>query len=151
MSVLKISKAVYEAMRAHGEEAYPEECCGVLLDRPAPGGSLVEQTLRATNLYAGKDRTRYQIDPAELVKIEREARRHGLGIAGFYHSHPDCPAEWSKTDLAEAHWMGCSYVITAIYRGAAAETNSFLLAGLSEEEKRFEKETIEILEADNEG
>jgi proteasome lid subunit RPN8/RPN11 len=78
----------------------------------------------------------------ELVKIERDARRQGLGIAGFYHSHPDHPAQWSATDLAEAHWLGCSYVITAVAKGKAAVTNSFMLAGATEEDKRFEQETI---------
>jgi proteasome lid subunit RPN8/RPN11 len=76
------------------------------------------------------------------VKIERDARRQGLGIAGFYHSHPDHPAQWSSTDLAEAHWLGCSYVITAVAQGKATVTNSFQLAGASEEDKRFEPETI---------
>jgi proteasome lid subunit RPN8/RPN11 len=100
---------------------------------------------------AGNTRTdsahnRYQIAPIELVKIEREARKQGLGIAGFYHSHPDHPAQWSQTDFAEAHWLGCSYVITEVANGKAAVTNSFHLAGASEEEKRFEQETIVLEE-----
>jgi proteasome lid subunit RPN8/RPN11 len=79
------------------------------------------------------------------VKIEREARGRGLDIAGFYHSHPDHPAQWSPTDFAEAHWIGCAYVITAVEHGKAAVTNSFLLAGTTEEDKRFELQTIEIV------
>jgi len=142
MSVLRITRTVYDAMRVHGEEAYPAEACGALLDRFSPGGSVVETAVRATNVLAGVDNTRYQIDPAELVRIERDARRQGLGIAGFYHSHPDHPAQWSQTDLAEAHWLGCCYVITAVAQGKAAVTNSFLLAGTTEEEKRFELGTI---------
>jgi len=78
------------------------------------------------------------------VKIEREARKQGLGIAGFYHSHPDHPAHWSLTDLSEAHWLGCSYVITAVAKGKATVTNSFQLAGATEEEKHFEQEAIAI-------
>jgi proteasome lid subunit RPN8/RPN11 len=76
------------------------------------------------------------------VRIEREAGRQGLGIAGFYHSHPDHPAQWSPTDLAEAHWLGCVYVITAVAHGKATDTNCFLLAGATEEDKRFELETL---------
>jgi hypothetical protein len=49
------------------------------------------------------------------------------------------------TDFAEAHWLGCSYVITEVAKGKAAVTNSFL-AGASEEEKRFEQETIVLEE-----
>ena len=69
-----------------------------------------------------------------------------MSIAGFYHSHPDHPAQWSQTDLAEAHWLGCSYVITAVAKGVAAQTNSFRLAGDTEENKRFELEQIEVHE-----
>jgi proteasome lid subunit RPN8/RPN11 len=79
-----------------------------------------------------------------LVRIKREARRRGLEIAGFYHSHPDHPAQWSATDFAEAHWLGCSYVITEIAQGRAAVTNSFALTGMTEEDKQFIPETISV-------
>ena len=98
--------------------------------------------MAAENARADSAHNRYEIAPLELVKIEREARRLGLEIAGFYHSHPDHPAEWSQTDFAEAHWLGCCYVITAVAQGKAAVTHSFLLAGETEEEKRFEAQSI---------
>jgi proteasome lid subunit RPN8/RPN11 len=63
---------------------------------------------------------------------------------GFYHSHPDHPARWSQTDLAEAHWLGCSYIITSVEAGQAAETRSFVLTGANEEEKRLEPEKITV-------
>jgi proteasome lid subunit RPN8/RPN11 len=83
--------------------------------------------------------------PIDLIRTEREARVDGLEILGFYHSHPDHPAQWSATDLAEAHWLGCSYVITAIEKGSATATNSFHLAGILEEDKRFEEEEIQVI------
>ena len=152
MSVLQLPQAIYENLRAHGEETYPRECCGALLGRPIHGERSrdwrVSALVRATNARgdaassAASDR--YEIAPAELVRIAGEARSLGLEIAGFYHSHPDHPAQWSAVDLAEAHWLGCSYVITEVAFGKAAVTNAFLLAGSTEEEKRFEKQTIEI-------
>jgi len=146
-----LSRAVYEQIRAHGEETYPNECCGALLGRPlvghsGPEGWQVEAAVAAGNTRTDSAHNRYHIAPLELVKIERDARKLGLGIAGFYHSHPDHPAQWSLTDLSEAHWLGCSYVITAVANGEATITNSFLLAGVTEEEKRFEQETIEVSE-----
>ena len=87
---------------------------------------------------------RYNIAPEELIRIQRQARKLGLDIVGFYHSHPDHPAQWSQTDFAEAHWVGCSYVITACRQGKAAITNSFLLTGTSEEDKQFLDEPVEI-------
>ena len=142
--MLQMSKAVYEAIRAHGEETYPYECCGALLGQSAPEGWRVEASVKAGNTRTDSAHNRYQIAPLELVKIERDARQQGLSIAGFYHSHPDHPAQWSQTDFAEAHWLGCSYVITAVAEGRAMATNSFFLAGATEEDKRFEPETIEV-------
>ena len=78
------------------------------------------------------------------MRIQREGRERGEDIIGFYHSHPDHPARWSATDFAEAHWIGCSYVITSVEKGKAAITNSFELAGSDEGDKQFLDERIEI-------
>jgi proteasome lid subunit RPN8/RPN11 len=145
--MLRMTRAVYETIRAHGEETYPHECCGALLGRPGPDGWRIDSSVRAGNTRTDSAHNRYQIAPLELVKIERNARSQGLSIGGFYHSHPDHPAQWSQTDFAEAHWIGCSYVITEVAKGKAAATNSFLLAGTTEEDKRFEPETIELTES----
>ena len=144
MSTLNVPRAVYEAMRAHGEETYPHECCGAMLGRPDGKGWKVVEAVRAGNTRTDSAHNRYNIAPLELVRIERSAREKGLEIAGFYHSHPDHPAQWSPTDIAEAHWLGCSYVITSVAQGKAAETNAFLLAGASEEDKQFEQQEIKI-------
>ena len=144
--MLRMTKAVYGAIRAHGEETYPHECCGALLGRANGDGWQIEAAVRAGNMCTDSAHNRYQIAPAELVKITREARQQGLAIGGFYHSHPDHPAQWSPTDFADAHWLSCSYVITAVVSGKSTETNSFLLAGDTEENKRFEQEPIEVNE-----
>jgi len=144
MSELRVPRAVYEGLRAHGEETYPHECCGALLGLPSREGWQIMDALRAGNTRTDSAHNRYHIAPVELVKIQREARQRGLEIAGFYHSHPDHPAQWSPTDFAEAHWLGCSYVITEVAQGKAAVTNSFLLDGKTEEDKRFVGEEIRI-------
>ena len=146
MSVFVIPKKVYDSIRGHGEETYPHECCGVLLGTSTPEGWRVNSAVRAGNTRTDSAHNRYQIAPIELVKIQREAHRQGLDIAGFYHSHPDHPAQWSSTDFAEAHWIGCSYVITEVANGKAQVTNSFYLAGTTEEDKRFEPESIVFYE-----
>jgi proteasome lid subunit RPN8/RPN11 len=144
VSELRLPRAAYQAIRAHGEETYPNECCGALLGKPGAEGWLVTAVIRAGNTRTDSAHNRYHIAPIELVKIEREARSLSLEIAGFYHSHPDHPAHWSATDFAEAHWLGCSYVITEVAHGNAAVTNSFLLSGATEEDKRFEQEMIRV-------
>jgi proteasome lid subunit RPN8/RPN11 len=137
-------RAVYDQIRGHGENTYPNECCGALLGIATPDGWRVDEAVPAANARTDSAHNRYQIAPSELVKIEREARRQGLGIAGFYHSHPDHQAHWSLTDLSEAHWLGCCYMITAVAKSKASVTNSFLLAGDTEEDKHFEQQTIVV-------
>ena len=146
--MLRIGQQTYDAIRQHGEETWPHECCGVLLGRfcREDGAAVneVEDAVRATNTRTDSAHNRYHIAPQELVRIQRTSRERGLEIVGFYHSHPDHPAQWSPTDLAEAHWIGCSYVITAVEQGAARQTNSFLLSGTTEEDKAFAAEPIQV-------
>ena len=113
-------------------------------DRSAPDGNRVRQIVRAGNTRTDRAHDRYNIAPEELIRIQRQARTLGLDIVGFYHSHPDCPAQWSQTDFHEAHWIGCSYAITRVDQGKAAITNSFLLTGINEEDKKFLDEPVEI-------
>ena len=149
--MLRIEYADYEALRTHGEETYPNECCGVLLGKNIAGEgnsaaatNHVQQIVRAGNTRTDSAHNRYNIAPQELVKIQRQARGLGFDIVGFYHSHPDHPAQWSQTDFAEAHWLGCSYIITSIEQGKAALTNSFLLSGTGEDDKKFVDQAIQI-------
>jgi proteasome lid subunit RPN8/RPN11 len=142
--MLKFSKSHYEEIRRHGEETYPYECCGVLLGQMEEDARIVTSTVRAGNTRHDSPQNRYNIDPKELVRIQREGRGRGEDIIGFYHSHPDHPARWSPTDLAEAHWFGCSYVITSVEKGKAVLTNSFELSGMDETDKQLVDELIEV-------
>jgi proteasome lid subunit RPN8/RPN11 len=142
--MLKINPHSYADLRHHGEETYPHECCGVLLGPMDNDARSVTEIVRCGNTRADSPHNRYHIDPRDLVRIQREGRERGLDIVGFYHSHPDHPAHWSQTDLAEAHWFGCSYVITSVVKGQADATNSFELAGGEESDKRFLGEQVEV-------
>jgi proteasome lid subunit RPN8/RPN11 len=148
--MLKLSQSAYAALRQHGEETYPHECCGVLLGHFDDAGSgrvtkTVSRIARCGNTREDSPHNRYSIDPRELIRIQREGRERGEDIVGFYHSHPDHPARWSSTDLAEAHWFGCSYVITSVEKGVAAITNSFELTGSGEGDKQFADEKTEVV------
>jgi proteasome lid subunit RPN8/RPN11 len=144
--MLKIPRPIYDSLRLHGEETYPHECCGVLLGHfEGDGSKTITSISRAGNTRDDSPHNRYNIDPKELIRIQREGRARGEDIVGFYHSHPDHPAEWSSTDLAEAHWIGCSYVITSVEKGKAALTNSFELTGTDEDNKKFVDETAAVV------
>ncbi len=133
--MLKLSQTEYAAIRQHGEDTYPHECCGVLLGSVNldTDTRVVQSVVRAGNTRTDSPHNRYSIDPAELIRIQMQGRKRGEDIIGFYHSHPDHPAMWSSTDLAEAHWIGCSYVITSVdgdkTTGKAVFTKSWVLYG----------------------
>ena len=140
--MLKIGIAEYDDLRSHGGEAYPNESCGILLGIFSGDARVVQSAIRCPNMVGDSPHNRYAIDPVELVRAQRDARERGLEIVGFYHSHPDHPPQWSSTDLEEAHWIGCSYVITSVEQGEAKLTNSFALAGKDEDDKALTDEPI---------
>jgi proteasome lid subunit RPN8/RPN11 len=144
MISLLLPQKLYAELRSHGEETYPDECCGILLGKCVGEKISVTALKRASNTRTDSARNRYNIAPQDLIAAQREGRKSGLDIVGFYHSHPDHPAQWSATDFAEAHWLGCAYVITAVEHGAAQITDSFLLAGTSEEDKVFVHQFIAV-------
>ena len=145
---LQMSQEILELLRVHGEATYPHECCGILLGSTSEGALVVRHALPVGNTRLDSAHNRYNIEPADLIRAQREGRARGLDIVGFYHSHPDHPAFPSPTDLAEAHWYGCAYVITSVDGRAdkprAHATNSFLLSGSSEEDKFFAPQPITV-------
>jgi proteasome lid subunit RPN8/RPN11 len=142
--MLKITTSDYDEIRRHGEETYPHECCGILVGTLDGDTRVVRTVIRCGNTRTDSPQNRYHIDPRELVRAQREAHERDMDIVGFYHSHPDHPARWSPTDFSEAHWIGCSYVITSVDEGKSAVTNSFALTGVSEEDKALMDEEVVI-------
>ena len=100
---------VVAALIEHAREAAPEECCGVLLGR----GEVIVEAVRARNM-AEHATTRYLVDPKDHIDARREARTRGLEVVGFYHSHPRSGAAPSDTDVAEAAYPGCLFVIIGL-------------------------------------
>jgi len=142
--MIQMPESVYLQIRQHGEAAYPYESCGILIGTVSGATKLVTSAVPVPNSSPGNTRNHYQIAPLDLIHAERQARAAKHEIVGFYHSHPDHSAHWSPTDLAEAHWLDCTYVITSINHGEAAETRAFHLNGTQEDDKHFQTEKIHI-------
>src|SRR5215467_15034617 len=142
--MLKITKADYDLIRWEAKRSYPHECCGILLGNVSGGHRHVTMTLTCENMRKDSPADRYSINPEQVIGALKLARSRGEGIIGFYHSHPDHTPSYSSTDLAEAHWFDCSYVITSVEGGRPTSTASYVLTG-SEEGKSFQRESIEIL------
>ena len=124
--MLNIDRKLLGEISKHASEDYPHECCGVLLGSRDQNTRLVQQLVRCRNVHP-ETTTRYAIAPDELISIQRDARDLQLEIVGFYHSHPDHPATCSTTDLEEAYWSGCSYLILSVERNVVSGTRSYVL------------------------
>jgi len=140
--MLKLQENHLAAIQRHGEQSYPVEACGLLVGINRGDVREVRAAFPCANASAGSPQIHYAIDPAEVARIQRQTREHGWEIVGIYHSHPDHPAMWSPTDLADACWTLCSYVITSIDQGKAVATRSFVLTGTGEDDKAFVAEEI---------
>lgn len=158
-STLSISVRHLHAVERHAAVAYPEECCGVLMGRLSGAGVRgdgepdgvtsssqvvpervqVLRVLPARNDETDRPSSRYTISPETVLAARREAQSLGLDVVGYYHSHPDRPAEPSPTDL-ESAWTGVSYLIVSVEGGQAVETRSWRLRG---EGERFVEEAVE--------
>jgi proteasome lid subunit RPN8/RPN11 len=120
---VKIAAGALDAVKAHAEEGYPHEICGFLIG--ARGSSRVARAVRARNTVVERARDRYEIDPRDTIRVQREADDAGEDIVGYYHSHPDHPARASVFDEERA-WAGPVYLIVSCAEGKVVDANAFL-------------------------
>lgn len=141
MTPLRLSGPALDGIRRHGEERYPEECCGFLVGPfPGAGGApQVERVVPVDNAVDDGRRRRYAIDPALVATTERRLEARGQALLGFYHSHPDHPARPSAFDEEHA-WPWYTYVVLEVREGRAAEAGAFRL----DEERVFRPVAIEL-------
>ncbi len=123
--MIEIELSPWQAMIIHAERTYPNECCGAMLGHTKSEKKLVTEAIPLENAYAGGQGERYELRPADLQRAESEARTRGLDLIGIFHSHPDCDAYFSETDLKNScPWY--SFVVLSVQRGAFHHANSFL-------------------------
>ena len=120
---MQIESHALDDIRAHGSEGYPHEICGFMLG--PIGERRVTEVRRARNIIVERARDRYEIDPRDHIRVQREADADGLDIVGYYHSHPDHPAQASRFDTERA-WAGYVYLIVSIENGKPVDANGFV-------------------------
>ncbi len=116
---MKIKASALEAIAAHGKRGYPLEVCGALLAR----GGEITRAVELVNREPLRPEVRYEIGADELAQVALLARREGLELLGFYHTHPDAPARPSEADrraAAAGLSDGAVHLVVSIERGAAA-------------------------------
>jgi proteasome lid subunit RPN8/RPN11 len=131
--MLQFDPSVREAIVGHAHEGAPAEVCGVLGGSHGEAESVATTSRRAENV-APTPRTRYELDPAEQLRLMDAIEERGDDVVGFYHSHPAGPAEPSETDAAQATWEGYSYVVVDLSGEPAVGSWRWTGAGFEPEE-----------------
>jgi proteasome lid subunit RPN8/RPN11 len=123
--MIEVDLEPWEKMTAHAESTYPNECCGVMLGHIDGERKSVTLAQPLENVSPGSQAARYELRPEDLLNADREARRQNLDLIGIYHSHPDCDAYFSETDLKNScPWY--SFVVLSVQQGKFHHANSWL-------------------------
>lgn len=139
--MIHISDELMEKIKQEAERAYPNECCGFIFGNMKTSAKYAVKTEPSDNSTISSERYhRFIITSAAMLKAERFARKNGLDIVGFYHSHPDCPAVPSEYDTVYALPV-YSYVIVSAVKGNAEDFTSWELDKNSDYTK-FQSEVI---------
>ena len=143
---LVLSQAVSKAICKHAEEAFPEECCGVILTNGTTDYvqrlNNIQNQLHALDpqTYPRTAEIAYAMDPKELERIIDNAALNGAKLKAFYHSHPDHNAYFSEEDKAFASPFGepifpeTAQIVISVYRREIRDMRAYIW---SEEEKDF--------------
>jgi proteasome lid subunit RPN8/RPN11 len=131
---LTITSGVDAAIRIHGQQTYPHECCGALVGRDG----VVTAIVALPNTTDEGPRRRFMVRPSDYQLAERRATELGGELLRFYHSHPDHPARPSQYDLDHA-WPTFAYIIVAVAEGTATDMTVW---HLQEDRSRFEEGSL---------
>lgn len=138
--MIRIEKQAWRKIVGHAEATYPNECCGALLGVSENGAKVVKEAVELENAFAGSQRDRYEVRPEDLLRADRAAWERGLDLIGIFHSHPDCEAYFSATDLKNScPWY--SFVVVSVRGGKVDHVRSFLP---NPDQTAAEAEEIEI-------
>ena len=123
--MIQIDSEAWQVMVSHAKSTYPNECCGAMIGTIDGDDKSVKISVPIENAFTGVQHERYELRPEDLLKADREARSRGMDLIGIFHSHPDCDAYFSETDLKNScPWY--SFVVLSIYKGEFDHANSFL-------------------------
>jgi len=123
--MIRIQPEPWQAMVAHARRTYPNECCGAMLGNSDGETKMVREAIELRNAFEGAQAARYELRPEDLLAADKAARERGMDLIGIYHSHPDCDAYFSRTDLQNScPWY--SFVVLSIQKGEFDHANSWL-------------------------
>lgn len=133
---------------AAAEAAYPEECCGLLVGSgagpPEPGYRVSRVVVSENKALGGRD-TRFEVDPALRLALQRQLRGGPDSVIGLFHSHPDGAAEPSPRDLDSAWEPELVWLIVAVSAGRVTRAAAHVLVNNN---TRFDEIPLEVKAAE---
>lgn len=139
--MIRLKSADIEEIKQIAQKTYPHECCGVMVGSIENGVKTVTELIPAENQRTDSPANRYLITPDLLNELEKKLKGTDRAIVGFFHSHPDVPAQPSNYDQDHA-WPWYSYVIVSVNKGQAGEIHNWKLR---DDRSAFDAEKIELL------
>lgn len=141
-----------EEISQHAQDAFPEECCGVVLSNGSEDRVCrlknIQNQLHALDpqTYPRTAAIAYAMDPKELEIVLQQAQTLGAKLKAFYHSHPDHEAYFSAEDKAFASPFGeptfpeTAQIVVSIYSHSVKRICVFVW---SDEENDFVEVPLE--------
>ena len=105
---MRIAPELYEQMIEQARAEAPNECCGMIGSRNGEAVTVYP----ATNAAASP--LRYELDPAEQLRIHNEIDEAGLELGAIYHSHTRTAPYPSQTDINLAFYPDSLYLIIGL-------------------------------------
>ena len=132
-----MSRDIIDELTAHAVATFPEECCGIVVERDGGLGAV-----RVTNVQNQKHAehpeqfprtaaTAYTMGP-EAAPVLVDHDRGRLTIRAIYHSHPQHAAYFSAEDRKQATvWDEPSYpdaaqIVVSVMDGRVRDVKAFL-------------------------
>lgn len=137
--MLVISESLMSQMMLHSENAFPEECVGILLGQAVKGIRTATELFPLRNSALNR-RTEFAVSEIDLLEAEKKASSRGFDVLGFYHSHANFEAVASEKDRAFAV-PGLSYPIVQVLDGRAVAVKSYAFTD-GFEKNNFSEEEI---------
>jgi len=139
--MIRLKSADIEEIKQVAQKTYPHECCGVMVGSVEDGVKTVTELIPAENQRTDSPANRYLITPDLLNELEKKLKGTDRAIVGFFHSHPDVPAQPSTYDQDHA-WPWYSYLIVSVNRSQAGEVHNWKLR---DDRSAFDAEKMELL------
>jgi proteasome lid subunit RPN8/RPN11 len=124
---LSVRPGVARSLYEHAEREAPVECCGLL----SGDQGIIDRHHPLPNV-SDRPRSRYFAEPRALFDALQEIRAGGSKLLGIYHSHPCSEPAPSPTDVEQAFYPECAYLIIGL-GGVCPRLRAFrIVAGKSE-------------------